>query len=124
MRFLAPTAQTGDDGDLKTADWSPFPTTIQNQDLVWHQDGFGNNRTEPARPTKPDNDGDGMQKKTKDVAHSQDGTKREKFKNSRRFPNSPPTGSREIVVATLGDQKKQERDDIHPTQHPVAFSVG
>src|SRR5262249_45052715 len=57
-----------------------------------HQDGFGNNRTEPARPTKPDNDDDGMQKKSKDVAHSQDGTKRKKLKNSRRFRNSPPTG--------------------------------
>src|SRR5262249_5148692 len=85
--------QTGDDAIRRPQVGSPLPTTIQNQDLVSHQDGFGNNRTEPARPTKPDNDDDGMQKKSKYVAHSQDGTKRKKLKNSRRFRNSPPTRS-------------------------------
>jgi hypothetical protein len=38
---------------------------LQNQYLVSHQHGFGNNGTKPARPSKPDIDGDGMQKKSK-----------------------------------------------------------
>jgi hypothetical protein len=43
-------------------------------------------------PFKPDNDDDGMHKRVKNVANSQDGTKRKKLKNSRRFRNSPATG--------------------------------
>src|SRR5262245_11868326 len=57
--------QNGDDAIRRTQLGSPLPTSIQNEDLVTHQDGFGNNRTEAARPTKLDNDDDGMQKKGK-----------------------------------------------------------
>jgi hypothetical protein len=58
-----------------------------------HQDGFGNNRTQPTGSSDPDDDNDGMQKKSENVPHSQDGIKRKKLKNSRRFRNSPPTGA-------------------------------
>src|SRR5262249_4556773 len=56
-----------------------------------HQDAFSNNRTEPTRSSKPDDDDDGMQKKDENVAHAQDGIKLNKLKNSGRLQNSPPT---------------------------------
>src|SRR5215470_8216652 len=72
---------------------SPLPTTIQNQDLVSHQDGFGNNRTQPTGSNEPDDDDEGMQKKSENVAHTQDGIKLKKLRNSWRLRNSPPTGT-------------------------------
>ncbi|HEX8881807.1 MAG TPA: hypothetical protein VF749_17315, partial [Candidatus Acidoferrum sp.] len=60
---------------------SPLPTTVQNQDLVSHQDGFGNNRSEPTGSTKPDDDNDDMQKKSENVAHAEDGIRPKKLKN-------------------------------------------
>jgi hypothetical protein len=83
--------QTGGNAIRRPQIGSSLPATVQNQDLVSHQHGFGNNGTEPARPSKPDNGGNGMQKKSKNVARSEDGIKRKKLKNSRRFRNSPPT---------------------------------
>jgi hypothetical protein len=56
-----------------------------------HQDGFGNNRTQPAGSSEPDGDHDGMQKKNENVAHAPDGIKRKNLKNSRRLRHSPPT---------------------------------
>ncbi len=53
--------------------------------------GFGNNRTQPTGSSEPDDDDDGMQKKSENVAHAQDGIKRKKLKNSRHLRNSPPT---------------------------------
>ena len=47
-----------------------------------HQDGFGNNRSEPTGSTKPDDDNDGMQKKSENVAHAEDGIRLKKLKNS------------------------------------------
>jgi hypothetical protein len=63
-----------------------FRPRLRIRTWLSHQHGFGNNGTEPARPSKPDNDCDGMQKKSKNVAHSQDGInqdgiKRKKLKN-------------------------------------------
>jgi hypothetical protein len=83
--------QTGNDAICRSQIASPLPTTIQNQDLVSHQDGFGNYGTEPARSTKSDNDDDRMQKKSENVAHAEDGIRLKKFKNSGTLRNSPPT---------------------------------
>jgi hypothetical protein len=70
---------------------STLATTIQNQDLVSQQDGFGNNGTESAGSTKPDEDDDSMQKQSENVAHGQDGIRLKKANNSGRLWNSPPT---------------------------------
>ena len=56
-----------------------------------HQDGFGNNRSEPTGSTKPDDDNDGMQKKSENVAHAEDGIRLKKPKNSGNLRNSRPT---------------------------------
>jgi hypothetical protein len=58
---------------------------------VSHQDGFGNNRSEPAGSTKPDDDNDGVQKKSENVAHAEDGISLKGPKNSGNLRNSPPT---------------------------------
>src|SRR5262249_58971255 len=84
----------GDDAIRGPKVGSTLPTTIQNQDLVSQQHGFGNNGTEPTGLGKPNDDHDGMQKKSENVAHAQDGTSLQKLKNSRRLRNSPPTRSR------------------------------
>src|SRR5215475_14801699 len=76
---------------------SALPTAIQNQDLVSHQDGFGNKGTEPTGPSKPDDDDNHMQKKSENVAHARDGIKLKNLKNSRPLRNSPPTPSRSWV---------------------------
>jgi hypothetical protein len=47
-----------------------------------HQDGLGNNGTEPTGLTKSDDDNDRMQKRYENVAHAQDGIKLKKLKNS------------------------------------------
>jgi hypothetical protein len=65
---------------------SPLPTTIQDQHLMSHQDGFGNHGTEPARSTKSDHR---MQKKSENVVHAEDGIRLRKLKNSGRLRNSP-----------------------------------
>ena len=93
--------QTGDNAIRGTKVRSPLPTTIQNQDLVSHQDGFGNNRSEPTRLTKPDDDNDGMRKKSEDVAHAEDGIRLKKLRNSRNLRNSPPTRAFEEVVVPI-----------------------
>ncbi len=62
--------------------------------LMSHQDGLGNNGTEPTGLTKSDDDNDRMQKKSENVAHAQDGIKLKKLKNSGRLRNSPTTGSK------------------------------
>jgi hypothetical protein len=49
---------------------------------VSHQDGFGNDRTQPTGSSKPHHDDDGVKKKGENVAHAQDGTKPKKLKNS------------------------------------------
>ena len=46
-----------------------------------HQDGFGNNRSQPTGSTKRDDDNDGMQKKSENVAHAEDGIRLKKLKN-------------------------------------------
>ena len=53
------------------------------EDLVSHQDGFGHHGTEPTGSGKSDHDDDGLQKKSENVAHAQDGIKLGKLKNSR-----------------------------------------
>jgi hypothetical protein len=50
--------------------------------LVSHQDGFGNDRTQPTGSSKPDDDDDGVKKKSENVAHAQDGIRPKKLKNS------------------------------------------
>jgi hypothetical protein len=59
--------------------------------LVSQQDGFGNNGTESAGSSKPDDDDDGVQKESENVAHPQDGIRLKKANNSGRLRNSPPT---------------------------------
>ena len=66
-----------------------------------HQDGFGNNRSEPTGSTKPDDDNDGMQKKSENVAHAEDGIRLKKLKNSGNLRNSPPTGMRKGECSSL-----------------------
>jgi hypothetical protein len=76
------------------------------------QDGFGNNRTQPTGSSEPhDDDDDGMQKKSENVAHSQDGIKRKNLKNSRHLLNSPPTG-RDSVAAT-GTKQSSTSSMLH-----------
>jgi hypothetical protein len=41
-----------------------------------HQDGLGNNRTEPAGLTKSNDSDDRVQKQSENVAHAPDGIKR------------------------------------------------
>jgi len=91
-RTYQQSAKTDDNAIRGPKVGSPLPTTIQNQDLMSHQDGFSNNGTEPTGSSKPDDDDDGMQKKDENVAHAQDGIKLNKLKNSGRLQNSPPTG--------------------------------
>jgi hypothetical protein len=69
---------------------------------VSHQDGFGNNKSEPTRSTKPDDDNHGMQKKSENVAHAEDGIRLKKLKNSANLRNSPPTS---YYTAIPADQK-------------------
>ena len=59
-------ARTGDNAIRDPKVGSPLPTTIQT---VSQQDGFGNNRTQPTGPSEPDDDDDGMQEKSENVAH-------------------------------------------------------
>jgi hypothetical protein len=56
-----------------------------------HQDGLGNNGTEPTGLTKPDDGDDRMQKKSENVAHPQDRIKLKKPQISGRLRNSPRT---------------------------------
>jgi hypothetical protein len=44
------------------------------------QDGFGNNSTQPTGSSEPDNDDDGMQRKSENVAHAPDGIKPNKLR--------------------------------------------
>src|SRR5215471_15191509 len=71
---------------------STFPTTTQNQNLVSHQDGFGNKRTETTRPSQLDDDNDRVQQKSENVAHGQNRIKLKKPKNSCHLRTSPSTG--------------------------------
>jgi hypothetical protein len=59
---------------------------------VSQQNGLDHDGTEPTGASKSDHDDNGMQKKSEDVAHAQDGIKLSKLKNSGRLWNSPPTG--------------------------------
>jgi hypothetical protein len=68
------------------------PTSIQNQNLMSHQDGFGNHGPEATGLTKSDESDHGMQKKSENVAHAPDGIKLKKLKNSIGLWNSPTTG--------------------------------
>jgi hypothetical protein len=49
---------------------------------VSQQHGLDHNGTEPTGSSKSDHDDDGMQKKSENVAHAQDGIKLSKLKNS------------------------------------------
>ena len=101
--------QTGNDAICRPEIGSPLPTTIQNQDLVSHQDGFGNHRTEPAWSTKSDNDDDRMQKKSENVAHAEDGIRLRKLKNSGRLRNSPPTRWTVLRLPHYGGLRRAHR---------------
>ena len=59
-----------------------------------HQDGLGNNGTEPTGLTKPDDGDDRVQKKSENVAHAEDRIRLKKLKNSGSLGNSPTTGLR------------------------------
>jgi hypothetical protein len=67
-------------GRLKVG--SPLPSSIQNQNLMSHQDGLGNNGPEAPRLSKPDDGDDRVQKKSENVAHASDAIKLKKLKNS------------------------------------------
>jgi hypothetical protein len=88
-RSYQQSAQTGHDAIRASKVGGPLASPIQNQNLVSQQDRFGNNRTDSTGTTKPDDDDDRMQKKGENVAHSQDGIRVKKLKNSRRLRNSP-----------------------------------
>jgi len=45
-----------------------------------HQDGFGNNRTQPTGSSEPDDDDDRMQKKSENDSHGHDGIKRQELR--------------------------------------------
>jgi hypothetical protein len=68
-----------------------------------HQDGLGNNGTQPAGLTKSDDGDDRVQKESENVAHAPDGIKLKKLRNSGRLRNSPTT--REI--SCLATQKSE-----------------
>jgi hypothetical protein len=51
---------------------STLPATIQNQHLMSHQDGLGNNGTKSTGLDQPDHDNNRMQKESENVAHCQD----------------------------------------------------
>jgi hypothetical protein len=57
-----------------------------------HQDGLGNNRTQPAGLTKSEDGDDRVQKENENVAHAPDGIKLKQLRNSGRLRNSPTTG--------------------------------
>ena len=57
----------------------------------------GNNRSEPTGSTKLDDDNDGMQKKSENVAHAEDVIRLKKLKNSGNLRNSPATGSKNVT---------------------------
>jgi hypothetical protein len=42
-----------------------------------HQDGFGNNRTQPTGSSEPDDDDDRMEKKSENDSHGHDSLKRQ-----------------------------------------------
>jgi hypothetical protein len=86
-------AQTGDDAIGRPKVGSAFPTSIQNQNLMSHQDGFGNHGAEATGLTKSDESDDGMPKKSENVAHAPNGIKLKKLKNSIGLWNSPTAGS-------------------------------
>jgi hypothetical protein len=69
---------------------SPLATPIQNQDLMSHQDGFGNDGPKAAGASKPDEGHHRMQKKSENLAHARDGIKSKKLKNSMGLANSLP----------------------------------
>ena len=50
-----------------------------------HQDGLGNNGTEPTGLTKPDAGDNRVQKKNENVAHAEDRIRLRQLKNSGRF---------------------------------------
>src|SRR5262249_33276312 len=58
-----------------------------------HQDGLGDNGPETTGLSKPDDGDDRMEKKSENVAHSRDGIKLKKLKNSGHLRNSPTTAS-------------------------------
>jgi len=84
--------QTGNDAIRRPQVWATLPTTIQNQDLVSHQNGFRNDGTNPTGSSKPSDDDNGVDKKSQNVAHTQKRIKVKKLKNSEHLRNSPPTG--------------------------------
>ena len=85
-------AQSGDDAIRGAKVRSSLPTTIQNQDLVSHQYGFGNNRTDPTRPRKSNYGDDKHEEKGRKCRAWRDGIKRQKDCNSGQLGNSPYTG--------------------------------
>jgi hypothetical protein len=95
-------AQTGDDSIRRPKVGRSLSTTIQNQGLVSHQDGFGNNGAESTGSTKPDDDDDGMQKESENVAHAQDSTKRKKLKNSKPLAEFATNRLNQLLIEWLG----------------------
>src|SRR5438034_647176 len=73
-----------------------FRPRFQNQDLMSHQDGLGNNGAEDTGLTKPDDGDDRMQKKSQNVAHGRNGIKLNKLENSGHLRNSPTTASKSV----------------------------
>jgi hypothetical protein len=87
-------ARTGDNAIGRPKVGSPFPTSIQNQNLMSHQDEFGNHGPEATGLTKSDESDDCMQKKIENDAHAPDGINLKMLKNSIGLSNSPTTGTR------------------------------
>jgi hypothetical protein len=70
---------------------STLLTPIQNQELMSHEDGLGNDGTQTAGLTKSDDGDDRVQKESENVAHAPDGIKLKKLRSSGRLRNSPTT---------------------------------
>ena len=86
-------AQTGDDAIGRPKVGCPLAIPIQNENLLSHQDGLGDDGPETTGLSKPDDGDDRMEKKSENVAHARDGIKRKNLKNSGRLRNSPRSGS-------------------------------
>src|ERR1043166_697803 len=95
---------------------SPLPTPIQNQDLMSHQDGLGNDGPESTRLNQPDDGNDRTQKERENVAHAQDGIRLKKPYNSVRFRNSPTTGKPDTSAAYVAALYTDMRSQPPPTR--------
>jgi hypothetical protein len=74
---------------------------------VSQQNGLDQDGTEPTGSSKPDHDDDGMQKKSENVAHAQDGIKLSKLKNSEPVVEFATNRTR-FIVWNPSDQNRND----------------